>query len=286
VTPLVVAGERALRRSIRIAPLTLSVDETHLRDELDRSNVTLFVGAGLSAAVGLPLWVDLVKPLAAELGRTLPPAEYITAVQLLGIAADYEARFGRQALVSYLRRSLAITGVSPSEAHAIITTLWPRGLVITTNYDSLLEDAYYRAGKGCHVVVNDSDLAYWDATETKIVKLRGDLAQPASLVITQRDFDVAPLERPLLTQQLRLVVATTTILFIGYSLSDPDLQLVLHQIQHQLGGHGRMPYSAQFDPDQDAIERFKQLGVRVLALPTRGRSRTKALLDFLTGLSS
>src|SRR5690349_2185652 len=132
----------------------------HLREEVRRGDVTLFVGAGLSAGAGLPLWADLLRPLAADVGIRLPSSRYLTATHLLDAAGAYENRFGRQALISQLRKTLGLVSAAPTAAHAAIAEVWPKGVVITTNFDSLLEASYRDAGRNAHTIVDDGDLPY------------------------------------------------------------------------------------------------------------------------------
>jgi hypothetical protein len=242
---------------------TPSADVRHLGNELASGNVVLFIGAGVSAAAGAPTWTQLVAPLAGDVGRALGPAP--SAQELLDILAVYETVFGRNALARRLRDSLART-TATSSIHDVIARLYHGVPVITTNYDRLLEMAYQAAGAPLNVVLDDQGLPYWDSGVSQLMKLRGDVGAPDSMVITKRDYDLHPLRNPLIHQQLQMLLATKTALFLGYSHSDPDTDLVWNLLHYRVGANIRSGVSIQFDisPADAAMWEKLHVGVRLL----------------------
>jgi SIR2-like domain len=250
--------------------------------ELTAGNLVLFVGSGLSTGAGLPDWATLVAPLAVELGQPLSRAA-INGFQLLEIAADYEAEHGRNALVRKFRRALEGVGSSPTPVHMLLVKMLNPATIITTNYDNLIERAFLSDQQRCDVVTSDAGLAYWDAPTTQLIKLRGDLKQPDKLIITRHDYDVDPLRRPLVHQHLKLLFITKTILFVGYSHSDPDMDLLQHQVADQLGADMRRSYSVQFDLNEREAAKWKRRhpNIALVLLGTNRLSKTDVLRTFL-----
>lgn len=260
---------------------------THqLVDALMRNSLVVFVGAGLSVGSGLPTWASLIAPLATELGCKTPKPGPGFGEELLRIAGHYEDENGRNALVRKLRAGLDIRGAVPNAAHAALAALFPRGAIVTTNYDDLIERSYRDASLRVQPVVADSNLPYWDGGAMHVIKLRGDLDNPESLVVTQRDYDTHPLSHPLLVQQTKSLLVTHTPLFVGYSHSDPDTALILHQLQFQLGIHMRQIYSVQFDMDDATRSAWQRdhSGVVAYNVDSAGRDRTTALAELLVDL--
>jgi SIR2-like domain len=123
--------------------------------------------------------------------------------------------------------------VKPTEAHRIIATTDYRGL-ITTNYDRLLETAttqYRQWVPNTFTADSISSLAVaLYNPEFFIFKLHGDIGSPESIVSTSRDYERLILRNPHARSFLQAVFLNYTVLFIGYSLGDPDFQLILSEL--------------------------------------------------------
>jgi len=97
-----------------------------LIEQIEKGNVVLFLGAGVSISAGLPGGNELAQELAerAELGdaagRALPE-----------IAQAYALKRGYQSLVDYVTRRIDDPQVFPGRVHELIATL-PFEKVITT----------------------------------------------------------------------------------------------------------------------------------------------------------
>ncbi|MEV4617315.1 SIR2 family protein [Asanoa sp. NPDC049573] len=266
--------------------MTKDVILKRMAAEIKQNNLVLFVGAGMSAGAGLPGWADLIGPLAVDIGRAVPVPGPGFGEQLLEIAAEFEASHGRNALVRHLRQELAGPLPLPTTTHEYLPRLLPRGVLVTTNYDELIERAYFNATVPAQTMISDSDLPYWNGAGAQLIKLRGDINRPEGLVVTRRDYDNHPLKQPVLHQQLTAILATRTALFVGYSHSDPDTTMLLHRLQHQLGVHMRTWYTVQFDISTTAAQAWSRShqGVLPFVLSSSGSTRTDALCSFLSDL--
>ena len=257
-----------------------------ITSEVQRNNAILFVGAGISVGSGLPSWLELMRPLADELGKKLPPSHFLNGTVLLDIAESFERERGRNALVRYLKDSLNKPNVDPNETHYLLTALARQGLVITTNYDSLLEEAYRDSELTYHTVVSDSDLGYWDESVARIVKLRGDLNQPNSLVITQRDLDSYSLRCPLINNYVRGLFSVRTPVFLGYSFSDPDLTLLMNQLQYLLGSNIKNVYALLFDLTPEEVSICRSRGIFCHVVDSSHHGKTIALRRVLKQIAN
>lgn len=196
---------------------------------VDRHAAALFVGAGLSMQAGLPGWDALVKPLAAEIG-----AEQVTDMPL--VAEYYEQNAGgkRPALESHLLTKLS-TIKTPSRGHELISQLHVSE-IWTTNFDPLLELANPTA-----VVVNlDSETSAIGTGQPVIVKMHGGFkvtqAGPewqSPPVITRGDFERYEQRRPRTWTMLQASYLTKTMLFLGFSFADPNIELLLRLARRQ-----------------------------------------------------
>lgn len=193
-----------------------------LIDEILRGNCVLFLGAGISSEVGMPSSKHLVRALGFEPRMLLDEA-----------AQRFENEFGRSRLEQAIRQEFEVATrfLQPEKAsHPFIANI-PQltSLIVTTNYDTLLEDALRREGKTPVTICREAELAAVTGQPHVIVKLHGDINQPETLVITQTDY--AKLSRQLrdpggFSSFLANLLTTRTVIFVGYSMKDEDFRLI------------------------------------------------------------
>lgn len=255
-----------------------------IAEDIKQHNVVLFVGAGLSIDAGLPNWTELIRPLAVQLGTSLPPSKYLTYIHLLQTAEAFEQANGRHTLIRRIRDALFVPGIKPTRSHLLISAMQASGTVITTNYDRLIEIAYGSLAQSYTVVATDSDLSFWDEHSARVIKLRGDIDR-FDLVVTQSDYDTYSLKNPLLCEGLRQLFLTKSLVFLGYSLSDPDIHALLSQLQFWIGSLNRPKFLISFDITETERARWRTKDVLCHSLDTSTGSRGSILEDCLEFLA-
>ncbi|MGQ7790856.1 SIR2 family NAD-dependent protein deacylase [Faunimonas sp. B44] len=206
-------------------------DLAELVDAVRERRAILFAGAGVSMSVGLPSWQTLIEHLAAELD--MDPAEAIaTAGSHQALAEYYRLRQGSIGpLRSWMDREWKVSEarVRASRLHQLLVELdFP--IIYTTNYDRNLETAYELAGRPYVKVANARDVAKatWDVTQ--IVKFHGDFEDDSSLVLAETDyFSRLSFDSPL-DVKFRADAMGHPVLFIGYSMQDLNIRLLLHRL--------------------------------------------------------
>lgn len=191
----------------------------------------LFVGAGVSMTVGLPSWQALIDHMADELGLD-PEAMADGALSHLVLAEYYRIKHGTIGpLRSWMDREWTVSEerVRGSRIHQLIVALdFP--LIYTTNYDRNLEVAYALQGRPFLKIANARDLTRVGRDETQIVKFHGDFDDDESLVLTESDyFSRLRFDGPL-DVKFRADAMSRPVLFVGYSMQDPNIRLLLHRI--------------------------------------------------------
>ncbi len=260
-------------------------------DALSRSiaerRVILFAGAGLSVSLGLPSWRDLIENMCAELGLE---AARISGADSYRTLAEYY-RIKRGDVCSLRRwmdqnRDLARERVPHSRIHELIVQLdFP--IVYTTNYDRNIEAAFESQGKPYVKVATARDLAKVREGVTQIVKFHGDFDVAESLVITETDyFDRLRFDSPL-DIKFRADALGMTVLFLGYSMSDMNIRLLLHWLWRtwEKSGYARhRPASFVFMAHDNEMQAavLKQWGV--VALRGEVDEPQEALVRFLEQL--
>jgi hypothetical protein len=250
----------------------------------------LFAGAGLSMTVGLPSWDELIEHMAAELeieGAARRGREYTHHT----LAEYYQLKVGSIGpLRSWMDRKWKVSDhdLRDSTIHKLIIDLdFP--IIYTTNYDRNLEAAFDLYGRDYVKVANARDIAKIREEVTQIVKFHGDFEDDASLVITETDyfnrlsFDT-PLDIKLLSDALG-----KTVLFVGYSMSDMNIRLLLHRLWltwRRSGYENDRPRSFIFMPHRDALQETVLAQWGITALGREADNPQRALTDFLAELKA
>ncbi|MEZ4735958.1 MAG: caspase family protein [Caldilineaceae bacterium] len=255
-----------------------------LKQQLAQGNVCAFVGAGLSVGAGLPGWYDLIHELAQRSGQEMPPPQWASGDTLMRIAQTYVDQHGLNHLIRFLKDRLDTTGKQPTAAHRALAQL-PLNLVFTANYDDLLERAFREAGKRVEVVVRDGNIPFMARGEDRvnIVKLYGDLNQPETVVLAQAQYERFFQERPELVKLLEVELGRSTLLYLGWSHTDPYFNLVMGQMLNRYQGMMRRGYAAMFDMLEPQRAELRRKQIHLVDLPT-GPDKTTQLATWLAEL--
>lgn len=222
-----------------------------IRNAQERNQLVVFVGAGVSKNSGLPSWGELVKSIAEKIGyyhqdpcnecesrnAKCPLGE---CKRLYDFSQDEFLRIPEYFFQSdlsndhieyyhHIVETLNVDGV-PNAIDEEIFNLLPHH-IITTNYDSLLEDSSNISRKLYTVVSEDRDLLS-HASEHYIIKMHGDLDIPHTMVLKESDYINYEQDHPLISTFIRSLLVNHTFLFLGYSLNDYNLNLIIGWINY------------------------------------------------------
>lgn len=208
--------------------------------ELTARRCIVFLGAGASAgAVSIdgrkkpPTWNQLLQSLISLMNNNTDQptiVDYIQKEKFLEAAEIIIKNISPADFSGFIREELITPRYQPSEVHKAILEIDPK-IVITTNYDDIY-DNFCRTGaaqEGYNVS------KYYESHITSdlrspvrlIVKAHGCISDASKIVLTKSQFFKARQENLNFYKVLDSLFLTHTILFIGYSLTDPDIQLVL-----------------------------------------------------------
>lgn len=203
----------------------------------------LFAGAGVPADCGLPTWGTALAELANELESEgageyarlmrlqIAQRNYLQAAEIFGVASNELTKDRKYAaLRSVFGKNAAISG------RVVRLMSIPFRLVITTNFDTTIEDAYAAAHERSLDIFDNTQEGLRAALAPErpaIVHLHGRIAKPESLVLTRSDY--AELQTwEWYRNFLRLVLRDYAVLFVGFSFDDPAMRLVLEATSEEL----------------------------------------------------
>jgi hypothetical protein len=130
--------------------------------------------------------------------------------------------------------------------------------VVTTNYDEFIEKNFehFSGGKSVHNVCKPKSSTLINdlrSPNRSIVKMHGCVTEAPNVVIDRTSYFLAKRENQGLFQTLSALMTVNTVLFIGYSISDPDIQLILENINL---------YSCSEHPHYALMEKFEHSAIR------------------------
>lgn len=239
-----------------------------ITDVINRFNTTpfLFVGSGMSRRYfDLPDWRGLLDHFAREirndefaysLYETRAKAQECPCGIMPKIAELIEKDYNEKWLVGEVARTvdaevisqIVSAGLSPFKAEIAayikgksvcneaytaeiekLTEISEKSIagVITTNYDSFIEDHF----RGFKKYVGQGQLVF-SAIQgvAEIYKIHGSIEKPQSIIINEKDYEDFNDKRAYLAAKLLTIFMEYPIVFIGYSISDSNIQDILTAI--------------------------------------------------------
>lgn len=209
-----------------------------LRGKTLNNKLVVFVGAGVSRNVkGIPGWSELVKKMAKEIdfskckdcenksicNKTCPLADSFSADELLKIP-QYLYNRNKNKYNEILKENIKHSKVN-APLSDVIFDLNPVH-IITTNYDQLLEDSENELRTQYKVIVKDKDLL--ESNESKyIIKMHGDIDDMDTIVLKEDDYLKYSQNHVLIELFVKSLLADHTVLFLGYSLNDYNIKLIV-----------------------------------------------------------
>lgn len=221
----------------------------HLLEKIQGGEVVLFAGAGISTENPAHCKATFYEEIRAELEAQDAPSfpELMTRY-----CASPDGRI--KLLEKIKRRFDYFTSFSDfhwymTRFHRALAPLFMIKDVITTNWDDFFEREC-----GFDAFVYDGDLAFWDASPRRVMKIHGSISNFGSIVATEDDYrqSFKRLNDGPLGAQLKSLISRKTVVYAGYSLSDPNYLRLLRNISHMMGDKIRHSYfvSPSIDPEK------------------------------------
>jgi SIR2-like domain len=240
----------------------------------DKRPITLVVGAGASIEADLPSWPELVRALVIDaapkvvdephqaawcksvLVEGLPAAAAVVEA-LTESEADFHARLG-----AALYRGREASDYAPAALAQQVAWLKSKlggdVRIVTANYDDLLERAFRERRERVRSLVRPAD----ETDAPSVLHLHGRLVPKTStgeIVLTEADYSHVQYGGSWQEEYMRHALSETLCVFVGLSLTDPNLIRWLYRYPGRRGGHvavfARQSTPALSRPVRAALER-------------------------------
>ncbi|HEX8787067.1 MAG TPA: SIR2 family protein, partial [Telluria sp.] len=230
--------------------------------EIVEGNVAIFAGAGVSTESRMVFKKTFYEDVMVYLGMNYPyerlnDANFPSLMQHLSSKPS-----GRIKLLEMIIKRFRTIDSFPelygtaTRFHRELGTLFPIKTIITTNWDEYFE-------RECKATpfVYDHDMPFWQAARRKVLKIHGSITNLGSIIADREDYDrcTKELSTSLIGSKLKIILSEQTVVFIGYSLSDPDFMSVFDFVKGQIGRFQRQHYVVT--PFENEAQRFRELGL-------------------------
>lgn len=208
-----------------------------------KEEVALFVGAGFSLKAGAPRVWDIINSILEEGGQSFSdsiPEKKRTKLRAVSEAFIKDCN-GRNDLMVLLRNLFSFEPKDTSDQDAL-TRIPHIKKIFTTNYDTLIEDAYPKSKR--MVVTANEGCAFTDDHLVTIYKVHGDITtlnDSSSIIISDSDykgfFDNKRFN--FIWEELKNTFIKKHVVFIGYGLEDDNILDIIKTVRESIGNSMR-----------------------------------------------
>lgn len=212
-----------------------------LQESIEQSKLVIFAGAGLSSKFNLPSWKQLVVDVINEIDNP----NYKNYIPLLEMGEEgmspievlNKLKKEHQSIRKYIKTKFQVNSNDYS-LHKKLLEL--TGAIITTNFDNAFElasenkivPAIYTSAYNISQVEKSS--------EPYIFKLHGSFSEPDNCILFTEDYEkLYNDEKKAAVEKLKSIFINKTILFLGFSFSDPDINLIFDNLDKAFGNFNK-----------------------------------------------
>jgi len=230
-----------------------------LLEDILNTDCVVFLGAGASTE-GRTKKSSLLEIIAEKCNY--PKSKQKSLPEVSQYFCEHMDGGQKGRLVRLIRGVIVDTYMKNGEAyrvatmcHDIIARIPQFKVMVTTNWDVFMERLL-----NIIAIVRDEDMAYWSDQDRQVIKMHGCITQPSTMVITTDDYEAFLSQRlnsPIINKIADLM-ATKTFLFLGYSLRDPDFEILHNKILAHIGKFARHSFAVMPNATASLILKWKK----------------------------
>ena len=213
--------------------------------ELAARRCVLFIGSGVSAGslndkgLNVKTWSEFITEACGLVGDSHKKQEIEDLLKLQNylVALEGIKKYSNNAdFRELLNSNFNDPSFNPNELHRIIMDLDSR-VVVSTNFDKLYENhcasttATNGAGAFKVIQYSSTDLCDELKSDTRlIIKAHGSIDEVNRMIFTRSEYHTARAQNHGFYEILKALFMTNTVVFIGCGMQDPDMLLVLEEV--------------------------------------------------------
>jgi hypothetical protein len=242
----------------------------HLYSDIVSGKCVIFAGAGISTEGGPYSAPTLYETIRVESGFTADHG--MPFPDLMGAyCAKVDGGHKNRLIGKIIARIESFS--SPGEKHHVATS-FHRSLstipffrrIVTTNWDPFFE----REMNVLVPMVEDRDVPFWNDDKRQVIKIHGCVTRPYTIVVTNEDYENCIQERRCVFDKVRDLMSTRSFIYVGYSLRDPDLLLILDELIQRLGKFRRLCYVVDPLASEEGGKYAKSRGIELIKVDGTG----------------
>ncbi|MQR95477.1 SIR2 family protein [Fictibacillus phosphorivorans] len=221
-------------------------------EAINSNKLVFFVGSGFSRNLGFPNWKELVIAFLEDLSKDYPEikklnefyttSNFMGEIEVLDKIIDHKYR-----VLKILDKQFSLDVSNHKlNRHKKLGSISSK--IITTNYDKALELANSEFQKIEYN--NDFRLGELSNTDKYIFKIHGCIDNPADCILFREDYDdFYSTDSSYLSAQeeLKKIISDYTIIFLGFSLTDPYVKKQFEYVQTIYRGLKNKPFMITTD---------------------------------------
>ena len=201
-------------------------------DAVVKEELVLFCGAGVSTEKKTVLPCSFYSNIRDELDITYD-------LSFCDLMQKYNDRpNGRRNLLKKIRERFKYIDSFPelhrqaTAFHRELSQIYQIKTIITTNWDT-----YFEEYCGAVPITIPEDISLLDDTSRHVLKIHGSINNLSSIVATKSDYEACyeRLQNGVIGAQLKNILATKTVVFIGFSFGDEDFSQILKYLKNEMG---------------------------------------------------
>lgn len=224
-------------------------------DELVNGTAAVFLGAGMSVEAGYVNWKGLLKDVADELGLDIDRETNLVALAQYHVNERNSRSVLNQKILNEFTEHQALTPSHHTLARLPIKTYW------TTNYDRLIETALEHQNRRPDVKYAVEQLKLnRPGRDAVVYKMHGDVEHPEGAILTKDDYEGYFREHEPFVTALSGDLVQRTLLFLGFSFSDPNIDYVMSRVRVTLRKQPKQHYCimrSEHRAPREALQRFE-----------------------------
>lgn len=238
-------------------------DYTRLLDKVRDKEVVLWIGAGFSRCAGFPSGYEMLQKIKSTC--TQQEQKKLNEYNLLPDFTDKFVRLrgGKKTDLICILKDIFQVRITDEmlKNHKKLNNIPQIQTIITTNYDRLIEEAY--GLDNIDIVRRDKDIPIVRKGKRRLYKIHSDFDNIEDLVITRQDYTKFFGEKmdSLLWSHIKSIISEKSILFIGYSLEDQNVDFLFQEIMNKLGDLLKESFVVIPDMEREEIRLLNSKGI-------------------------